>query len=256
MKSKLPLLLFSLGLLLLGVFIGRLLSYNPNLPNPPAPIPTATLSPPIAGAQTEQVLVSRVVDGDTIRISTGQSVRLIGIDAPEVTQVECFGREATQYLSNIILNQPVRLEKDVSETDRYGRLLRYIWLGDQLINESLVRDGYAHSSPYPPDVKYQSRFDLAENQARTMEAGLWSSCLVSPSPNIPNNPNNPNTFSETLGTSSDCLIKGNISSGGKIYHLPGCGSYEKTSIDESAGEHWFCTEEEAVNAGWRKAKNC
>lgn len=55
---------------------------------------------------------------------------------------------------------------------------------------------------------------------------------------------------------TECLIKGNISSGGKIYHLPGCGSYDKTVIDENSGEKWFCSESEALVAGWRKAKNC
>lgn len=62
--------------------------------------------------------------------------------------------------------------------------------------------------------------------------------------------------SDLVGVDTGCVIKGNISSNGKIYHLPGCGSYDKTVINESAGEKWFCTEAEAVSAGWRKAKNC
>lgn len=252
MRNKLLLLLFSLSLLFTGVAIGRSLPQNQKNPFSTQLTPTVTLTPPVAGVQTEQVVVTRVIDGDTIKISSGQTIRLIGIDAPEITQVECFGRDATAKLTELVLNQPIRLEKDVSETDRYGRLLRYIWLGDELINETLVRDGVAHSSPYPPDVKHQSRFDLAENQARNSGAGLWSTCNLSPTPNTPNLP----TSSSTLGSSTDCLIKGNVSSGGKIYHLPGCGSYEKTSIDESAGEHWFCSESEAESAGWRKAKNC
>ena len=67
----------------------------------------------------------------------------------------------------------------------------------------------------------------------------------------PNNPNGQGNGDE------NCVIKGNISSSGeKIYHLPGCLSYDKTIINESAGERWFCSEDEAVNAGWRKAKNC
>lgn len=62
-------------------------------------------------------------------------------------------------------------------------------------------------------------------------------------------------FSNPSSNSQECNIKGNIS-GEKIYHLPGCTSYEKTTIDESKGEKWFCSEKEAIDAGWRKAKNC
>ena len=74
------------------------------------------------------------------------------------------------------------LEKDVSETDRYGRLLRYVWVGPVLFNEVLVRQGYANVSTYPPDVQYQWRFVEAERAAREEGAGLWSACAAPPPP--------------------------------------------------------------------------
>ena len=167
------------------------------------------------------------------------------------------------------------MEKDLSETDRYGRLLRYVYVGDLMVNEELVKMGFAQSNTFPPDIKYQERFIDAEKLARKENRGLWVSCMMSPTPGaVTASPTQTTILGETTQTapsvqpsastsqttssttSTSCIIKGNISSGGKIYHLPGCGSYEKTVIDETAGEKWFCTEEEAVQAGWRKAKNC
>ena len=124
-----------------------------------------------------------VVDGDTIKVAVGGRVyrlRYIGIDTPETKHPrigrECYGAEAATANSKLVAGKVVELEKDVSETDRYGRLLRYVWLGDVLVNERLVRDGYAVSSTYPPDVKYQERFLAAQRSARDAGAGLWGSC--------------------------------------------------------------------------------
>jgi len=123
--------------------------------------------------------VVRVIDGDTVEIEGGQRVRYIGIDTPETKHpskpVECYGQEAYDKNRELVEGKEVKLEKDVSETDKYGRLLRYIWLGDTLVNEVLVREGYAQSSSYPPDVKYQERFVAAERAARGEGAGLWGS---------------------------------------------------------------------------------
>jgi micrococcal nuclease len=256
-----------------GLILGYSLPRQSPVANNTA-LPSITLSPTssVAGTTTETVIVTKVIDGDTIRIQTGQTVRLIGIDTPEITRIECFGKEASLKLSDLILDKQVRLEKDVSETDRYGRILRYVWLGDELINETLVKQGFARSYRYPPDTKYQERFDIAQTFAQLNRLGLWQSCMVSPTPLSNSQPNptqvlfvndsNPSNTTESIGnnssaiSNSDCQIKGNISSTGKIFHMPGCGSYEKTVIDESAGERYFCTEAEAVSAGWRKAKNC
>lgn len=133
--------------------------------------------------------VARVVDGDTIRLETGEVVRYAGIDTPETVHpskpVQCYGKEASDKNRELVEGKEVKLEKDVSETDKYGRLLRYIWLEDILVNEYLVIEGYAHSSTYPPDVKYQDRFIQAERQARDEKKGLWGDickAAVQPAP--------------------------------------------------------------------------
>lgn len=202
------------------------------------------------------VLVTRVIDGDTIEIEGGARVRYIGIDTPETVDprkpVQCFGVEASNRNKQLVEEKRVRLEKDVSETDKYGRLLRYVYMGDTFVNLALVQEGYAHSFTYPPDVKYQKQFTNAERSAREQKMGLWGSCPATTS-------QEPATISTPppTQTSLSCDIKGNISSSGeRIYHIVGCGSYNQAKIDEDRGEKWFCTEAEAVNAGWRKALNC
>lgn len=132
-----------------------------------------------------KVKVLRVVDGDTIKIEGDEVVRYIGIDAPETVHpskpVQCYGKEASEKNRELVEGKEVFLEKDVSETDKYGRLLRYVWLGETLVNEYLVREGYAQASSYPPDVKYQDRFIEAQRLAREEEKGLWGEvCNLKP----------------------------------------------------------------------------
>jgi len=258
--------------------------------------PTSSVSAeikPTVPSGRQKVKVTRVVDGDTIVIESGEKVRFIGIDTPETvkpnTPVQCFGKEASNKTKELLEGKEVELEKDISETDKYGRLLRYIFLDDVFVNQYLVGEGYAYSSSYPPDIKYQEVFREAQRKAEEENKGLWGTCpvdqrkkvsMVSPSSStkvfgastvvqITNAPVEQKSVapvttvkaseiavSSSTTTNSDCKIKGNISSSGKIYHLLGCGSYEKTGINLSQGEKWFCTEDEAVAAGWRKAKNC
>jgi len=125
-------------------------------------------------------LVVRVIDGDTIEIEGGQKVRYIGIDTPETVHpsrpVECFGIEASNKNKELVEGKKVKLEKDVSETDKYGRLLRYVWVGDLFVNDYLVRQGYAYAYTYPPDVKYSEQFVQAQREARENNRGLWAGC--------------------------------------------------------------------------------
>lgn len=131
----------------------------------------------------EFVKVTKVIDGDTLEIEGGYRVRYIGIDTPETVHpsqsVECFGKEASNKNKELIEGKTIRLERDLTESDRYGRLLRYVWKDNTLVNEVLVREGYASSYTYPPDVKYQERFVQAEREARENHKGLWGSCPVS-----------------------------------------------------------------------------
>jgi micrococcal nuclease len=152
-----------------------------------------------------------------------------------------------------VQGKTVGLEKDVSETDGFGRLLRYVWLGAEMVNATLVREGYAQASAYPPDIKYQDLFSQLQADAREAGRGLWgAACEGTPSPapvaGIPG-------VCEYSGT-TEPVIKGNISlnTSEKIYHVPGGDFYDETVIDESSGERWFCAEAEAVAAGWRKSK--
>ncbi|MBM4433426.1 MAG: nuclease, partial [Chloroflexi bacterium] len=108
------------------------------------------------------ITVTRVIDGDTIEVDiTGVAyrVRYIGIDTPELDDenpsLSALAQEAARYNRELLEGKSVRLEKDVSETDKYGRLLRYVYVGDTFVNAELVRLGYAEVVTYPPDIKYQ-----------------------------------------------------------------------------------------------------
>ena len=146
-------------------------------------------SPEIMGVEDQkvpllqEVLVTKVIDGDTIIVEGGEVVRYIGIDTPEKDQ-ECFSRDATSKNEELVGGKLVRLEKDISERDRYQRLLKYVWSGDIFVNEYLVRQGYATAVSYPPDVKYQELFRQAEKEARENGSGLWKECGLNASPSI------------------------------------------------------------------------
>ena len=134
----------------------------------------------VADGNEETVFVAKVVDGDTIVLQDGRTLRYIGIDTPETVDprksVQCFGEEAAAKNRQLVEGKDVRLEKDVSEVDRYGRLLRYVYVGDLFVNDVLVREGYAYASAYPPDIKYQQQFMQAQLEATENKKGLWSVC--------------------------------------------------------------------------------
>jgi len=126
--------------------------------------------------------VVRVVDGDTIhvRIDAGvEKVRYIGVNTPEVHHPtkgeEPGGREAAEVNRRLIEGKTVRLELDVRERDRYGRLLAYVWVGDVMVNAELVRLGYAQVMTVPPNVRYQQLFLKLQREAREAGRGLWRS---------------------------------------------------------------------------------
>ena len=139
-----------------------------------------------SGAQPASLI--SVSDGDTIRVDVGgqeETARLILMDTPEThdpnNPPECYGAEATAFLKELLpAGSALYLETDVSERDRFGRLLRYVWLdrGDEvyLVNEAMVRAGYAAQSTFPPDVKYEEQIQEAARFARERGYGLWSAC--------------------------------------------------------------------------------
>jgi micrococcal nuclease len=130
-----------------------------------------------AGAQ--EARVTEVVDGDTIKVLLNDqvySVRYIGMNTPEMSAPD--GPTAKAANARLAEGQTVRLEKDVSETDRYGRLLRYVWVGDVMVNAELVRLGYAQAASYPPDVKHQAEFSRLQREAAAAGRGLWVSAVT------------------------------------------------------------------------------
>jgi micrococcal nuclease len=126
-------------------------------------------------ATTGDAKVVKVIDGDTIDVSisgTIYRVRYIGIDTPEIG--EPFYQEATNKNSEFVGGKTVKLERDVSETDKYGRLLRYVYVGDLFVNAELVRSGYARAITYQPDVRYQVFLESIEQEAKQAFRGMWA----------------------------------------------------------------------------------
>ncbi len=144
----------------------------------PTPAPTQTDTPTAIpkstlGGETAQVV--RIVDGDTIDVQIGGQtlrVRYIGMNTPETGQ-PCAA-EATNYNAELVMGKTVTLVKDVSETDRYGRLLRYVYVGEIFINAELVRQGYANAATYPPDVAHADLFVQLQAEARAAGRGCWA----------------------------------------------------------------------------------
>ncbi|MBI5134882.1 thermonuclease family protein [Candidatus Uhrbacteria bacterium] len=151
----------------------------PTEPNQePQEIDTSVL-PQRKGAGGEYI-VKRVIDGDTIELEDGRKIRLIGVDTPETVdprkEVQCFGPEAKEFTSNLLTGQWVRLETDVSTTDKYGRTLAYLWRDQVMVNDLLIKEGFARLLTIPPDVKYVEQFKQSQESARVQQKGLWGEC--------------------------------------------------------------------------------
>lgn len=198
--------------------------------------------------------VASVIDGDTIRIEDKQRVRLIGIDTPGAG--ECYYHSSTQALKDLVEDKMVRLEKDITDKDEYGRLLRYVIVSNQdeddiFINDYLLRKGFAKTMAMSPDTKYRDLFSSAQQEAYKDKLGMWGECGYELE-------NQENREIDTGPTDPDCIIKGNISTRayGKVYFMPDCTSYNAVKVDTRKGEKYFCTEQEAIDAGFRKGDNC
>ena len=195
---------------------------------------------------------ARIVDGDTLWIGDIK-IRLHGIDAPEADQIcndvdgtpyNC-GKRSTQALTALVASESVRCEGD--SKDRYGRLLAVCYVGEKDLNSAMVSRGWAVAFR-----KYSQEYISEEQSAKQAKIGMWVGEFQMPW----DWRHGPKTkaISNASSPTSDCQIKGNISKNGKIYHLPGSRDYNKTRIDIGKGERWFCSEEQAANAGWRKAR--
>ena len=141
--------------------------------------PTESIAPVFncvpQNTQRDQAQLIRVIDGDTIEVAVNgetRKVRYIGMDTPE--NGDTFFTEATDANNQLVTGQTLTLVKDVSETDRYDRLLRYVFVGDNIfVNYELVNQGYAQIATFPPDVACEELFREAQTNARDSERGLW-----------------------------------------------------------------------------------
>jgi len=128
----------------------------------------------------DYIRVTRVIDGDTVLLDNGERLRYIGINAPELGKTEateCFALEATTENQRLVEGQSIRIEKDVSERDMYGRLLGYVYLKDgTFVNMELISNGFANAAAYPPDIAKSVLFSELEKVARDAKRGLWGNC--------------------------------------------------------------------------------
>jgi len=177
-----------------------------------------------------------VFDGDTMKLQSGQRVRLKTANAPELTL--CGGAEAKELMEKLSLNKVIRLEEAV--LDRWGRWTGLVYVDDSLLDEEMIRAGWAKynstKSTRVNDLKAASKY------AQENALGIY---------------NKKCRQTENLANPK-CNIKGNIDQKKDVlvYHLPGCPGYDQTIIELSDGDAWFCTEEEAVKAGFKKASAC
>ena len=191
------------ALFILSLFFLRFGSSNSSQIAPvqsPNPAVLGTSTPVSASESSKLYNVVKVVDGDTIEVEKDgkdYKVRYVGMDTPETVDPHrpdgCFGHEASDENKKLLEGKQVVLEKDVSETDKYGRLLRLVYLplddkplnvsssidsSEQdsylFVNDYLVREGFAKVLTYPPDVKFSARFTQAQQEAITNQRGLWS----------------------------------------------------------------------------------
>lgn len=134
---------------------------------------------PRQGGDAGPRTVERVVDGDTLIVEGNVRVRLIGVNAPESVKpehpVEPWGPEASEFTRNFLASGPVRLSFDRERVDQYGRQLAYVWVGQRLLNEELLRAGLAR---WEPNYQYQEpmkqRFRKAQKEAQAARRGIWS----------------------------------------------------------------------------------
>lgn len=188
-----------------------------------------------------------VIDGDTIEIQ-GRRIRLFGIDAPEAGQ-DCeangkryrCGQKAALALADKIGQRPVSCQQ--KDTDKYGRAVAVCRIGTTDLNGWMVVEGWALAYRH-----YSSDYVDEEDAARAAHKGVWAGAFVAPWDWRHEHQ------SAASDKPSDCQIKGNINSKGEhIYHVPGGEYYDRTMIDTSKGERWFCSEAEARAAGWRRS---
>lgn len=186
-----------------------------------------------------EFLVTRIVDGDTIELKNGQVVRYIGLDTPE--KEKCFFEESSKINEALVLDKKIRLEFDQNEMDRFGRTLAYVFITNPetnkeiFVNEYLLQKGAGKFFLDTVNLRYQDQLATSAQKAHEEKQGLWQTCA--PDPN------------------KGCLIKGNLDKlDNRYYHLPEFRHYDQVVINLISSDQWFCTEKEAIEAGFTKAR--
>lgn len=226
-----------------------------------------TQPPHTESVEGQIVRVVGVSDGDSLRVSVDgvtERLRIIGIDAPELSGNECYAQRSASKMQSLVQSRDVRIVADPTQADRdrYNRILRHVFTLDGVnVGHAMILEGLAKEYTYDKPYASRAAFIDAEDVARTGKLGIWGACdvVVAAPPVAPADPAAPVPFApqpaEPPADTGTCVIKGNINSKKeRIYHVPGGRSYDETIIDEGKGERWFCSEQEAVDAGWRKAK--
>ncbi len=181
------------------------------------------------------VQVIGVIDGDTLVLEGKSKIRLRMADAPEVKN--CGGVEAKNLLEKLVVGKRVRIDEQIP--DQYGRGMALVYVGTILINNEMLKSGWAK---YHHDTTSATeQLKITSTQAKASKVGIYGICQSKDTP-------------DTQG----CVIKGNIddNSDRRNYYTPDCAQYKFTVVEKDMGEGWFCTEKEAVSAGFTKAKTC
>lgn len=184
------------------------------------------------------VKVIGVIDGDTIVLENKTRLRLRHIDAPELEN--CGGEQAKQFVSSLVNGKTISIEEQIP--DQMGRAMGLVYVDKILVNDKLLEAGWAryHSDKTTKTELLKSVFNLA----KTKKLGIFSKLC----------------FSETNLENPNCIIKGNLENkdkfGRKLYYLPNCAQYKFVQVEKDLGERWFCTEKEAIAAGYIKAGTC
>ena len=176
-----------------------------------------------------------VIDGDTFYIQHRQRVRLLGLDAPELEN--CYGPEAKKALEEVILDKQVQLTE--LRVDIYKRIVASVHIDGKSVNEYMIKNGFAYYRS--AGALEQDELKVANTYAREHKIGIYSANCFQQDPPDPK-----------------CPIKGNFddNSDKKVYFLPSCSYYKPTVIMRFLGEQWFCSEAEAIKAGFEKSKYC
>jgi len=182
-----------------------------------------------------EVVVKKVIDGDTIDTTDGERLRLYEINAPEYPK-DCLGIDAKDRMEDLVLNKKISLEK--TGKDNFGRILAYVYLDKLLINEVMTEEGLAYFEKRKMLTENSLIIEQSQDKAKQAGRGVWSS------------------YCQTKN--EGCLIKGNfrIAKHTRIYHNPDCYNYDRITIKPGTSDRWFCTEEEAIKAGFVKSKDC